>query len=247
MKQVVGTRVSTTSYKDATARIVSWASASESRYVCVATVQTVMEAIDSPDFRYAINQADLITPDGMPLVWMLRWKGERAQARVYGPTLMYHVLRAAEAERIPVGLYGSDANVLRRLRDRLLLQFPRLNLPYAFSPPFRELSSDEDGDIMRLIRESGARILFVSLGCPKQERWMALHHSTFPGVMIGVGAAFDFLSLSKRQAPAWLQSLGLEWLFRLIQEPRRLWRRYLFHNPRFVILAFAEILGLREK
>jgi N-acetylglucosaminyldiphosphoundecaprenol N-acetyl-beta-D-mannosaminyltransferase len=238
--------VSTTSYSDATEKIISWARAGESRYVAVATAHTLIEAHDSSAFREVINQADLVTPDGMPLVWMLRLKGERGQRRVYGPTLMLHTLRAAETESIPVGLYGSNGEVLGLLRDRLKRQFPQLSLIYAFSPPYRDLSPAENAEIARQIRESGTRILFVGLGCPKQERWMALQRTKIPVVMIGVGAAFDFLSGSKRQAPAWLQRAGLEWAFRLVHEPRRLWKRYLFHNPRFAVLAIADLIGFRH-
>jgi N-acetylglucosaminyldiphosphoundecaprenol N-acetyl-beta-D-mannosaminyltransferase len=244
MTSVIGTTLSTTSYSAATAAIMSWARAGENRYVCVATVQTLMEAHDSAEFSEVIRGADMVTPDGMPLVWMLRMKGHREQTRVYGPTLMLRLLEAAEAERILVGLLGGTPEALLRLRERLGMQFPHLEVAYAASPPFRELSPAEDDEIVRQILNSGTRVLFVGLGCPKQERWMAAHRNKIPAVMIGVGAAFDFLSGSKAQAPAWMQSIGLEWLFRLLHEPRRLWRRYLYHNPRFAALALAELLGV---
>ncbi len=246
MSTIVGTRVDEASYDAATAQILAWAQAENSRYICVATTHSLMEAYDSPGFREVISQADLVTPDGMPLVWMLRLKGQRGQQRVYGPTLMLRVLEAAERERIPVGLYGSTPEVTQLLVKRLAIQFPNLKIAYTFSPPFRELTSQEDDEAICNIIESGVRILFVGLGCPKQERWMAAHRGRIPVVMIGVGAAFDFHAGFKKQAPVWMQNLGLEWLFRLIHEPRRLWKRYLYHNPRFAILAVAELLGLRS-
>jgi N-acetylglucosaminyldiphosphoundecaprenol N-acetyl-beta-D-mannosaminyltransferase len=204
----------------------------------------LMEAHDDPAFRRIVNESDLVTPDGMPLVWLLRLRDGPAQERVYGPTLMLTVLRAAAEENVPVGFYGSTPEVLDALVHRLVQLNPDLRVTFAHSPPFRELTSTEDEEICEQIRNSGARILFTGLGCPKQERWMAAHRGRIPAVMLGVGAAFDFIAEAKRQAPPWIRSAGLEWLFRLTHEPRRLWRRYLLHSPRFVILATAEALGL---
>lgn len=244
MSTVLGIRVDVTTVMEAAGRTMSWASLGESRYVCVATVQTVMEAHDSSSYSVVINQADMVTPDGMPLVWMLRLKGNAVQQRVYGPDLMLSVLRAAESAPVPVALYGSSAEVLDRLQDRLRVMFPRLAVSFALSPPFRDLTPEEDQQVVERISESGARIVFVGLGCPKQEKWMAAHRGRIPAVMIGVGAAFDFLSGAKPQAPAWMRGAGLEWLFRLAHEPRRLWRRYLWHNPRFTVLAIVDWLGV---
>jgi N-acetylglucosaminyldiphosphoundecaprenol N-acetyl-beta-D-mannosaminyltransferase len=244
MSRILSTRVDPTSYLTATGQIISWAQAAESRYVCVATTHTLMEANDSSSFRHVLNDADLVTPDGMPLVWMLRWKGHRSQNRVYGPQLMLRVLEAAEAARLPIGLYGSTVQVVQLLTKRLHAEFPRMEIAYAFSPPFRALTTPEDNDVIKDIATSGARILFVGLGCPKQERWMAARRGKLRAVKLGVGAAFDFLAGTKKQAPSWMQTAGLEWLFRLGSEPRRLWKRYLYHNPRFAVLAAAELLGL---
>jgi N-acetylglucosaminyldiphosphoundecaprenol N-acetyl-beta-D-mannosaminyltransferase len=201
-----------------------------------------MEAHDSPDFASAVNNADLVAPDGMPLVWMMRWKGRRNQARVYGPTLMLHVLDLAAKEGIPVGFHGSSETVLNALKAKMSARFPGLHICYSFSPPYREVSPSEDAAFVEQINQSGARILFVGLGCPKQELWMWRHRATVNSVMIGVGAAFDFHAGAKPQAPAWMQKNGLEWLFRWMAEPRRLWKRYLYHNPRFVFLAAADLL-----
>jgi N-acetylglucosaminyldiphosphoundecaprenol N-acetyl-beta-D-mannosaminyltransferase len=186
----------------------------------------------------------MITPDGMPLVWMLRLKGHKRQPRVYGPTLMLHILEMAAWEQIPVGFYGGRTSVLEMLTQRMQERFPGLQVAYAFSPPFRELTSDEDDGICQAIHASGTRILFVGLGCPKQERWIAAHSDRIPVVMLGVGAAFDFHAGVIQQAPTWVQKIGLEWLYRFSQEPGRLWKRYLIHNPRFIMLAIADLLGL---
>jgi N-acetylglucosaminyldiphosphoundecaprenol N-acetyl-beta-D-mannosaminyltransferase len=239
--------VSTTSYAAAVNMIAGWSCNSESRYVCIANVHTLMEAWDFADFRSIINNADLVTPDGMPLVWMMRWKGQWEQQRVYGPTLMLHVLETAAQENIPVGFYGGTPDVLESLVKRMQARFGGLNAAFVFSPPFVEMSPEQDAKLVEGINRSGVRILFVGLGCPKQEIWMAKHRGRVNAVMLGVGAGFDFHAGVKRQAPAWMQRIGLEWLFRLLTEPRRLWKRYLVHNPRFVALAAADLLGLLKR
>jgi N-acetylglucosaminyldiphosphoundecaprenol N-acetyl-beta-D-mannosaminyltransferase len=238
-----GAWIDATSYAAAVKLVIGWSSDLQSHCVCVANVHMLMEAHDSLDFRNVVNNADLVVPDGVPLVWMMRAKGQHAQQRVYGPTLMLHVLEASVRENLPVGFYGSRPEVLDTLINRMQARFPGLNVAFSCAPPFRDLSSTEDEEIVKAISQSGVRILFVSLGCPKQEKWMATHRGRIKVVMIGVGAAFDFHAGMKLQAPAWMQKIGLEWLFRLITEPRRLWKRYLYHNPRFIILAIADLIG----
>jgi N-acetylglucosaminyldiphosphoundecaprenol N-acetyl-beta-D-mannosaminyltransferase len=230
-------------YQTATDQVAFWAARYESRYICAANVHMLMEAWDSKDFLQVVNRADMVAPDGMPLVWMMRMKGWRGQTRVYGPTLMLHVLAAAEKNGLPVGFYGSSPDVLDRLIERMSHRYPGLKVTFSYSPPFRAVSDQEDEEIVQRIHESGARILFVALGCPKQEKWMADHKDRLRLVMLGVGAAFDFHAGTKPQSPAWMQAYGLEWIYRLWVEPRRLWRRYLWHNPRFVFLAVLDLLG----
>lgn len=193
-----------------------------------------------------INQADLVTPDGMPLVWMVRWWGHPIKDRVYGPTLMLGVLEAAARKGIPVGFYGGAPKVLDSLVKNLQSRFQDLDVVFSCSPPFRSPTLEEDLASVQDINDSGARILFVGLGCPKQERWMAAHRNKVQAVMIGVGAAFDFHAGKVRQAPQWLQKSGLEWLFRLLVEPGRLWQRYLKHNPRFIALAIVDLVRKRR-
>lgn len=235
-------RVDATSYPDATARVMRWAAAGESRYVCEVPVNAVMESYDHPEFKAVINEADLVTPGGMPLVWMLRWLGCKKQPRVYGPELTLQVCAAAAQCGAPVGLYGGSEEALTRLVQQLTVRFPGLKIVYSHSPPFRKLTAAEEADVQKAIRASGCRILFVGLGCPKQEHWMALQRGNIPAVMLGVGAAFDFISGQKPQPFAWMQRMGLEWLFRWCTEPRRLFYRYAYHNPRFVVLAGAEFI-----
>lgn len=238
---VLGVRVDATSYHAASRRVIEWARSGESRYVCACNVHMVMEAHDDPEFREVVNGADLVTPDGMPLVWALRLLGVAAPRRVYGPALMLGLCAAAEQEGVPVGLYGGTGAVLERVQGRLRARFPRLRIVYAYSPPFSAAGSDARRHTLA-IRGSGTRILFVALGCPKQERWMAQYRGQIPAVMVGVGAAFDFLGGSKPQAPALVQRAGMEWAFRLATEPRRLWRRYARHNPRFVAYLTQQVV-----
>lgn len=243
MISVIGIRVNLTTYSHATGIILDWSTRRESRYVCAANVHMLMEAYDSLQYSQIVNTADLVTPDGMPLVWILRLKGHPNQQRVYGPTLMIHVLEAAAHENIAVGFYGSSHAVLQSLLARMQARFPNLKVAYSFSPTFQEMSQEEDMEIIECINTSSARILFVGLGCPKQEKWMAEHRGKVNAVMLGVGAAFDFHAGVKSQAPLGMQKIGMEWLFRFANEPRRLWRRYLYHNPRFIFLAMADLLG----
>lgn len=241
---LLGCDLSITDDAAATAEILHWAGQAEGRSVYAANVHMLMEAYDSPVFREILNQADLVTPDGMPLVWLMRRRGAPAQQRVYGPDLMRSVLPAAAAAGVPIGLYGAAPETLARLVQHLHAEYPELSIAYHFSPPFRALTASEDQQITAEMRASSARILFVGLGCPKQEVWIAAHRQELPCVLIGVGAAFDFFAGTQAQAPEWMQRAGFEWLFRLVHEPRRLWKRYLWHNPRFICLALAEQIRL---
>jgi N-acetylglucosaminyldiphosphoundecaprenol N-acetyl-beta-D-mannosaminyltransferase len=240
-RRILRTRVDATSYRHATGQVLDWAAAGESRYVCVATVNNLIEGCDDPGYNAIMEAADLVTPDGMPLVWGLRLLGVPGASRVYGPDLTPLVCQEAARRGIPVGFYGGQDDVLDDLAEALAGRFPGLRIVYRWSPPFRALTAEEEARVRDDLRRSGARVLFVGLGTPKQERWMA-DHMDLPLVMLGVGAAFDFLSGRKRQAPPALQRLGLEWLYRLVHEPRRLWRRYLYRNPRFVALFAAQLL-----
>jgi N-acetylglucosaminyldiphosphoundecaprenol N-acetyl-beta-D-mannosaminyltransferase len=244
---ILGTRVDPTSYEAATSQVLAWAQQGESRMVCAANVHLIMEAHDSPEFQSMVNTADLVTPDGMPLVWTLRGRGHPRQARVYGPDLTQYVVEAAAAHALPVGFYGATPAVLDAMKTKFLKRYPELKVTYSFSPPFRPLTVEEDQRIVDEIKACGVRILFVGLGCPRQERWVAGHKGRIQAVMLAVGAAFDFHAGNKPQAPKWMQNAGLEWLFRLVTEPKRLWRRYLHHNPRFIWLVGLESIKVLSK
>jgi N-acetylglucosaminyldiphosphoundecaprenol N-acetyl-beta-D-mannosaminyltransferase len=245
-REILGMRVDATSYEDASRHVVQWAHQGRSAYVCVSTVHMVMESFDSAAFRQVINGAELITPDGVPLVWALKAMGVRSASRVYGPALMPHVVERAALEDVPIGLYGGTPESLEAFVMVLKGRYPKIKVVCQIAPPFRPLTAEEDRAVTQEIVDSGARILFVGIGCPKQENWMAAHKERIPAVMLGVGAAFDFLTGRVRQAPRWMQAVGLEWAFRLAMEPRRLWKRYARHNPRFVYFLLLQLANLRR-
>lgn len=246
MSEILGVKVAGRSYFQATEESIKWALKSESRTMVFANVHVLMEAYDDRQFRAELNQMDLVNPDGMPLVWALRALGEANASRVYGPDATGEMLRAAEKIGISVGFYGGSEDTLAKLVAEVRRTYPRLKVNFAMSPPFRTLSQVEDEQIVQQIVTSGIRMLFIGLGCPKQERWMTAHKGQIPAVMLGVGAAFDFLAGTKPQAPPWMMRLGLEWIFRLCSEPRRLLGRYLKHNPRFIALFLLQLLHSRR-
>lgn len=214
-------------------------------YVCAANVHMCMEAFDDPSFRDVVNDADLVLPDGRPLVWAQRLLGRKGAQQMRGMDLMLALCEDAARSGKPVGFYGTTDGQLAQLVAVLEQRFDGLNVACRIAPPFRPLSDEEDADIVKRINASGVRVLFVGLGCPKQERWMAEHKNQLTCVMLGVGAAFDFIAGNKKHAPRWMQVCGLEWLFRLLAEPRRLWRRYLIQNPRFVWQFIRQYLSER--
>jgi len=224
--------------------ILTWAAIREHRTVAICNVHSVVTARRDNSLCMAINNADLSTPDGMPIAWLIGRRLGIRQERVNGPDLTVKLCREAAARRIPVAFFGSSDATLERLRERLNEQFPSLRIALMLAPPFRPLSEAENRDYAQRISESGAAIVFVGLGCPKQERWMAERKAELPGVTIGVGAAFDYIAGTVRRPPLWMQRTGLEWLGRLLAEPRRLWRRYLVTNTLFLVYLIPELLGL---
>jgi len=242
MGHVLSFRVDARDYLNAAEVITRWASSRLSKAVFVASVNNVMAARDSSYFRELSSKADMVTPDGMPLVWALRLLGMPQATRVYGPDLTVHLLEKAQTLGLTVGFYGSSRSTLTRLTEEVKKRWPRLQIVYSTSPPYRPLSPEEAQSVEEEIRATAPHILFVGLGCPKQEEWIIAHRGRLPCVMLGVGAAFDFIAGTKPQAPRWMMPLGLEWLFRLCTEPRRLWRRYLLQNPRFVVLFAGQLI-----
>ena len=243
---ILGVRFDAVTSGQAAEQLLAWAEAGEARYACFSNAHSVVEAADDPAFRDVLNGADLNVPDGMSVVREMRARGVDQRDRVYGPDVALAVARGAARRGVPVALYGSTPEVLGALADRLPRLAPGLQIACAISPPFRPLSAAEDAAFVDQIRRSGARVVLVGLGCPRQERWAAEHGLATGAVCLAVGAAFDFHAGTLRQAPAWVQRAGLEWAFRLAMEPRRLWRRYARVVPLFLAGTARERRALRR-
>ncbi len=244
---VVGIPISVTSYDDVIDRLTNRPQ-DQATVVAVCNVHSVMSARRNPALRHAISEAEIATPDGVPIVWGLRATVRSEQERVYGPELMRKAF--VDDAGWKHYIYGSTPETLTQLEAKLAEIAPHADLVGSFSPPFRPMTDEETESAMAAIRDSGADVVWVGLGMPKQELWMHEVRPHLPGVaLLGVGAAFDFLAGTKKQAPAWMQKAGLEWLFRLIQEPRRLWRRYVWNNPAYAVLLVLQIIRhkLRRK
>lgn len=239
--RVVSLDVDLVSHDSALERVTRLAETGRGAYVCFGTVHMVMESHDSPEFGARVNAADMIVPDGMPLVWMQRLQKAENPERVRANDLMMLLMAHAEKAGLRVGFYGGRQEGVDAMLERAKREHPRLEIAYAYSPPFRPLTPEEDAEITANINASGTQVLFMGLGCPKQENWMAEHKDRLNCVMLGVGASFDFYAGNVKESPAWLGRLGMEWLYRLIQEPRRLWRRYLILNPRFMWQAARQL------
>lgn len=236
-------RVDATSITHSVDLILDWVDRGESRYVCVSNVHMCMESYEDNQFQQLVNNADLVVPDGKPLAVGINMLGIKDAKQVRGADLTRQLLKFANTRKLVVGFYGGTKEAVNSIVSLIERDYSSIKLGCSISPPFRDLTEKESNDFIKTINESDIQILFVGLGCPKQEKWMANHKGKITAVMIGVGAVFDFLSGTKKEAPLFLQNLGLEWLFRLVTEPNRLWYRYAKHNPRFIWYFLKQILG----
>ncbi len=245
---ILGVGISPITVSQAIRQISTWIDGRERQYVSVCTVHTVMECQRDEKMCRAVNGAGLATPDGMPLVWLSRWWQKQVPVeRVYGPDLMLALCQCSVERGYSHYFYGGGGGVPELLAEKFQRRFPGLKIAGGYSPPFRSLTSAEEVHIVEQINQAAPDIVWVALGTPKQDLWMARHRDQLTApVMIGVGAAFDFHTGQIPQAPRWMQRAGLEWLFRLWQEPHRLWYRYLVYNPLFVALILLQALGWRK-
>ena len=224
-------------------RVTILSSAQTSAYVCVSNVHMCMEVFDSNEYRNIINNADLVLPDGRPIFWSQKLLGHKKAQQVRGQDIMRVVCKSTGQKALNIGLYGGSSDeLLKQVVEKLSNDYSDIRITFAYSPPFTAITLEEDDEIIKKISESNVDILFVGIGCPKQERWMAQHKGKINCVMIGVGAAFDFIAGKKKHAPRWIQKIGLEWFFRLCSEPQRLWKRYLIQNPRFIYHFLKQVL-----
>lgn len=244
---VLGVRVAATDYERATERVIAAAKSRSPLGVTALAVHGVMTGVQDSTQRYRLNSLDMCVPDGQPVRWALNWlHGCELRDRVYGPELMLRICARAAGEGLSIFLYGSTPEVLERLKSNLVARFPALVIAGAVPSRFRTISPSEKTRVVSDIRASGASIVFCGLGCPRQEVWTYEYREALGVPIIAVGAAFDFFAGTVRQAPKLLQRYGLEWAFRLVSEPRRLWRRYLLLNPRYLTLLAAQRLGVRR-
>lgn len=243
--EVLDAPIDALTWDEALNRIGGWAQRRESRYVCITNAHSVITGRQQQGFGKILREADMVTPDGAPVAWMMRRLGRPFQERINGPDLMLRYCEQAAARGDSIFLFGAELSTLQRLQEVLVQRFPGLVIAGAISPPFRAATPEEDRAVVEAINQSGAGTVWVSLGCPKQEQWMASHRGRINAVMLGVGAAFDYHAGTLARAPLWMRQAGLEWLHRLASEPRRLWRRYLVTNTLFVVGAANQLLRSR--
>jgi N-acetylglucosaminyldiphosphoundecaprenol N-acetyl-beta-D-mannosaminyltransferase len=244
---LLGVKVSCTTLSSACAQIFQWVEEKARRYVCIAPVATLVDAQLNPSYATVVNAADLVTPDGMPVVWLAKARGCAEIERTYGPDLMSLVCNKGQQKGLRHFFYGSTASTLLQLQKHLTALYPNLIIAGTYSPAFYPKAVRESEEVIRLINESKADILWIGLGSPKQDFWMSIHRPLLNvPVMVGAGAAFDFISGVKPQAPKWMQKSGLEWMFRLGCEPKRLWKRYLIGNTLFIFYIVRDLFRKKQ-
>lgn len=244
---ILNVGISTIDMNDACRLVEDTILKKQKKYICVCPVSTIMACKRNEKALESVNSADLVTPDGMPVVWIGRARGYKNIRRVYGPELMQKICDISDKNGYKNYLYGSSEDILNKLKENLRKRYPSLIISGIFSPPFRQLTKEEDNKIVEDINNNNPDIIWVGLGSPKQDLWMHEHRDKINApVMIGVGAAFDFLAGVKPQAPCWIRNNGFEWVFRLVTEPKRLWRRYLIDNPLFIYHVGIELF-LRKR
>ena len=244
--RILGSRAALTDYSEVMHLFDRWISEGGAHQVCIANVHTTVLGSEDEKFQKVTNSAGLVTMDGKPLVWAAKLKGNSNASRVSGPDLMMKVFEVSEKNQYRHFLYGGAAGVPEKLKEILETRFPGVKIVGVYSPPYRELTTEEDNAVVSMINAANPDFLWVGLGAPKQENFIHDHLDRIDvPVQLGVGAAFDFLGGAKKNAPRWMQKIGMEWALRLVSEPKRLWKRYLMHNPRFIVFFIRQ--WLREK
>ena len=224
-------------------QICQWVQDRQQKYVCVAPVSTLVDAKRDSNYRQVVNAADMVTPDGVPVVWLAKLKGAREIQRTYGPDLMRLVCNQGQSLGLRHFFYGGTQQTLVQLQNCLKAIYPQIKMVGVYAPPFRFQAEQESKEILQLMNNAQADVLWIGLGSPKQDFWMHIHRPLLNvPVMVGSGAAFDFLSQVKPEAPRWMQNIGMGWFFRLCCEPERLWRRYIIGNSLFLYYVFKDLL-----
>lgn len=245
---ILGIKIHATNLTAACQVIENWIKDQVKTYVCVAPVSTIVDCQENAEYKSVVNDAGMTTPDGMPLVWLGKLRGNKLIQRTYGPDLMLQLCEFGQKKGYRHYFYGGSEKTNELLVEKLKKRFPGLHVAGRFVPAFRDISAEEDHEILEQINETRPDILWIGLGSPKQDYWMARHRNQLNvPVMIGAGAAFDFLAGTKPQAPLWMRQRGLEWFFRLCCEPRRLWRRYLIGNSKFIYMLLKDFIKARGR
>ena len=244
---ILGVKINAIDLSKAVGEMTSWIDSKSRHYVNICTVHTVMECNQDPTLRNIVNNSGISTSDGMPLVWLCRYHGYSRVKRVYGPDLMLAFCKYSVARGYRHFFYGGAPSTAKKLADELEQRYPGLHVAGNHSPPYRAVGEMEESSVIESINSTNPDVVWVGLGTPKQDFWVAQHrHLLNAPILVAVGAAFDILTGNIPQAPDWMQHCGLEWLFRLIKEPRRLAFRYLVYNPIFILLVFLQLTGLRK-
>lgn len=242
---VLGSLYSNLPFAAAVDYLCEQAKSGASGYVCVSNVHTTMMGYFDPSYQEITNQSLVSVPDGMPLCWMMRLQGQVQQDRIRGPSLMRRVCDRGRRHQIKHFLFGATDETLLRLQSYLQKEYPGIAIVGIYSPPFKEFTESDFAAFADLLNSSGAHMIWIGLGAPKQERFMWEMRQRLRGIQFGIGAAFDILPGNVVEAPMWMQSAGLEWIYRFVQEPKRLWRRYVLYNPLFVIFALIQLLKVK--
>jgi len=241
--QLLASQVNSGSFSEFIEKICSLASQKNSAYVCFANVHMLVEAYDDPSFNKILQNASLVTPDGMPLAKLMKWKHKLDQERVAGMDVVPVLFKEASERGLRIFMLGDTEELLEELESRLALDFPKLAVAGSYSPPFRSLTDSEKEEVVNLVNKAKPDLLLVALGCPKQEKWMAEHAGKIQATMLGIGNALRTYLGKEKRAPSWMQKMALEWLYRLLQNPGRLWKRYFITNGKFILLNLQLMLS----
>lgn len=245
-KKIIKSLISIGRYEQFMSELLSLAKDKQSSYICVANVHMTIEAYNDKKFEAIVNNANITTPDGMPLAKAIKYIYGIEQDRVAGMDLTSDIMRKSEQDNLSIFVYGLTDKTLNIFIDRAKKEFPKLKIK-GYSPPFRELDNNEKNKIIKMINNYSPNFVFVALGCPKQEKWMAEHEGKINSCMIGLGGALEVYAGVKKRAPKWMQANSLEWLYRLIQDPKRLWKRYFYTNNLFIILLIKQLIQKKFK
>lgn len=244
--KIVSLNISDLSYQESLDQIVLWAKEKQKAYVCFANVHMTIEAYDDSSFADKVNGANMVCADGMPLVKAVGMRYKKKIDRVAGMDMMPSLIEAAAREGLSVFFFGTTDEVLQKIEQKAKSDFPNLKIAGSFSPPFKKLSEEEKASHRELIIKSGAQLVFVALGCPKQEKWMAENSSYLNSVLLGVGGAFPVYVDIQKRAPEWIRSISMEWAYRFFQDPRRLFKRYFYTNSKFIYLFLAQLISRKS-